>query len=512
MSSSPLNKSLTTVARGATIVFAGLTAGYFLGMLNQVLLGRFLGPENYGLFNIAISVIEILLAFSVFGIFNTLSRFIPYNLEDGNRDTIRSVIDFSMAFVLTTSIIAAIVLFVLSGRIASGIFHDHRLEPLLKLFATGLPVVGLHRVASGAIRGFKSVKYDALLFKIAIRLIKISVFLLLVVVGYRIYGAVIAFYAGTAVTLIISIWLIRSKIFPGYKGYSRVPVARQILSFTWPLALTGFTYLFVTKTDTVLLGYFLSSGDVGIYTPALVISRLLNFVGAAFIFIFLPVVSQLFARGNIGDLESLFKSTSKWMFFLVLPLLLLVLVFPREILRILYGPEYLSGYTALIILASSVTMNTFLGLSGNILVGGGYTRLNLTGEIIAAVCNISLNIVLIPIYGIVGAAVATGISYLARNIAFLVFVYRILGIHPYKRSYLNIFLSGVGGMMLIYILKIYSPLPWLPTMLILSLIFVFIYILSVLLSRSLDENDMVVLGAVERKLGISLDFIKKYTQ
>jgi len=510
MTSSDLNASLTSVAKGATIIFGGMIAGTLLGMVNQIILGRYLGPENYGLFNLSMSVVMIAATLSVFGFFGSLSRFIPYHLEKNEKNIIRSVIDFGSFFSFALGITFAIVVYLLADRVAVGIFHDPRLEPVLKIFAVVIPLSSLQQVVRGIVRGFKAVKYDAILFNIGTRIVTISVFLLSMFFVHRLYGAIIAFISGVVITTAIAIWIIRIKIFPDYRQYGRVPIARNLLSFSWPLALTGFTFLFVSKTDKVLLGYFMSSKDVGIYTPALMIANLLIFVSTAFKYIFLPTVSEYFSKNDLRGLEPLFKSTSKWNFLIVLPIFLFILIFPKEILTILYGSNYTGGYLALIILSLGIAANDFAGTSATILVAGGHTRLNLACEIIAGLTNVVLNIVLIPIYGIVGAAIATGISFLTRNISSLIFVYKSYGLHPYTKKYLNISFSGIIGSVAVYFLKILSPFSWWATMLTLGIVFVAVYAVVALFSRSLDQNDQVILLAIERRTGINLDFIKRF--
>jgi len=510
MTSSDLNASLTSVAKGATIIFGGMIAGTVLGMVNQIILGRYLGPENYGLFNLSMSVVMVAGTLSVFGLFGSLSRFIPYNLERNERDTVRSVIDFGSLFSFLLGVVFAVIVFLLAGRLATGIFHDPRLEPVLKIFAFVIPLHSLQQVAKGIIRGFKAAQYEALLFNIGTRVVTISVFLLSLHFIHRLYGAVIAFIAGVTLTTAVAVFFIKSRIFPDYPRHRRIPVARSLLSFSWPLALTGFTFLFVSKTDKLLLGYFMSSKDVGIYTPALMIANLLVFVSTAFKYIFLPTVSEYFSKNDIRGLEPLFKSTSKWNLVLVLPAFLFILLFPKEILTILYGSSYTGGYIALIVLSFGISMNDFAGTSANILIAGGQTKLNLACEAIAAVTNVILNIIFIPLYGIVGAAIGTSVSFLARNICSLLFVYGKYRIHPYKRNYVNFLASGLVGMAIVCFLKAYSPLSWWITMPALGVVFLGLYFLFSLFSRGFDENDRVVLEAIERKLRIDLRFIKRF--
>jgi O-antigen/teichoic acid export membrane protein len=479
-------------------------------MVNQIILGRFLGPEDYGLFNLSMSVVMIAGTICVFGFFGSLPRFIPFHLKKNERSAVRSVIDFGALFTFSFGTVLAIATFFLSERLAVTVFHDPRLAPALKIFSFAIPLHGLQQVAQGAIRGFKAAKYEALVFHIGSRIVTITVFLLSLFVIQKLYGAIIAFMAGVLATAIVAIWLIQRKIFINYRSHPRVAVARSVLSFSWPLALTGFTYLFVTKTDKLMLGHFLSSKDVGIYMPAVVIASLLDFVNNAFKYRFLPTVSEYFSKNDMIGLEPLYKSTSRWSFMVVYPIFLLILVFPKELLTLLYGGEYAGGYMALIVLALGIAVNDFSGTSANILVAGGRTRLNLLCEVIAAVTNIVLNVLLIPIFGIIGAAIATAMSYVARNISSLSFCHRYYGMHPYSKKYLNIIASGLAAVAIVHIMKIYSPFPWWATMVMLGVLFITIYIAAVLFSRGLERSDLIILEAIERRTGMKLESLKKF--
>ncbi len=508
--SDELNRSLTSVAKGAGIIFSGMMAGNILGMVNQIVLGRFLGPDMYGLFNLALSVVMIASTLAVFGFFGSLSRFIPFNIKQDKREKIRSVIDFSMFFVLSNGIVFAVALYLLAGQIAVGIFNEPELEGPLKLFAVGIPILAIQQVLRGIVRGFKEAKLDALIFNVGDRIIKVGFFFVSLLFIYRLYGAIASYVVGALVTSVIAIWLITQRIFREYRTTGKAPVAKEILSFSWPLALTGFSFLFVTKTDKILLGIYLTKHEVGIFSPALVIAGMLIFVATAFKYIFLPTVSEYFSRNDIGALERLFKSTSKWIFLVVLPLFMLILIFPKEIITLLYGSKYVEGYLALVILSCGIAMNDFAGTAGNILVGGGHTKLNLMCEIIAAVTNIVLAVILIPRYGITGAAAATGISYMTRNISSVSFVYITFRMHPYRASYLRILLAGLITTGIVYTLKMILPFSWLINMLLLGCLFILFYLTLTVIFRSLDQNDRVVLEAVENKTGLNLGFIKKF--
>lgn len=507
-----LEGSLKSIAQGAGIIFLGLIIGNILGILNQTLLGRFLGVDIYGTFSLALSIVTIASEIAAFGLLGSLSRFIPFHLKKGEKDIVKSSINFSLGFVLCTSILIGIVLYFFSGKLSVDIFHKNNLDPILKYFLICIPLISIATILGATIRGFKAVKYKVGINDIGMGLIKVIIFILFVGIGYQLFGAIVAYISALIFTIFASMIIFRKKLFPDHSKYRNVSIAKNLLSFSWPLALTAITFLFAAKTDVLFIGFYLTSKDIGIYMSALVISQSLIFIGTAFEYIFLPVVSELFAGKKMVDLKIIFKSASKWMVLVILPILLFIIVFPKEIITLLYGVEYSEGFLALVILSFGISMNAFTGLTGNMLVGGGYTKLNLVTTIIGAIVNISLDVLLIPILGIIGAAIATSASYTASNIFSLLFVYKTSKMHPYNMSYLKMILVSVGVLIIIYPIKIYitSFLYWPIMMILLGLLILFLLFGLLLLTHVFDENDRFILDIIERKLRIKLNFIRKF--
>ncbi|VVB59222.1 Polysaccharide biosynthesis protein [uncultured archaeon] len=510
--STDIEKSLGTVAKGAGVIFLGLIFGNLLGIINQSLLGRFLGVDIYGTFNLAFSLVTIASDIAVFGLLGGLSRFIPFHLKKREKDIVKSSINFSFRFVLCTSILIGIILYVLSGYLSVNIFKENNLDMILKYLLISIPLLSLATILGAIIRGFKAVKYKVVVNDIGMSLSKVIIFILFVGIGYTLFGAIAAYILALIFVIFTSMIIFRKKLFPDHSIYKNVPIAKNLLAFSWPLALTGITNLFATKTDVLFIGFYLTSKDIGIYMSALVIGSSLIFVGTAYEYIFLPVVSELYAEKKISDLKILFKSASKWMFLSILIILLYIILFPKEIITLLYGAEYSEGFLALIILSFGISMNAFTGLTGNMLVAGGYTKLNLVTTVIGAIVNLSLDILLIPILGIIGAAIATSVSYSASNIFSLLFVYKTSKIHPYNMSYLKMILVSIGVLIIIYLIKTYiaSFLYWPIMIILLGSLMLFLFIGLLLLTHVLDENDKFILSIIEKKLGIKLNFIRKY--
>lgn len=501
-----LEKSLGTIATGGSILFIGMVMGIIFGIVNQILLGRFLGVNNYGLFYLGLTIVTILVPFSTLDLPSSLSRFLPFHYSRGEKDIVKSAIHFSELLTLFLSVFFCIILFFFSEKISVEVFHNIDLTPVLKYFAFFLPFFSLSSILEGVLRSFKAAKYKVAIIDVGQWIIRIAFFILFIIMGYFLFGAILSYLIGSVFAVFTSLYIIRKKLFPDQSKYQKVPVAKKLIAFSWPITISAIIFLLISKTDVILIGVFLDSSKIGIYTPSLIIAQYLIMIAAPFMYLFLPVMSELFGRNKFDTIESLFKSTSKWIILIVLPIYIYVMLFPQEIITILYGADFSSGYLSLVILATGLCMNVFTGVTGNILIAGGYTKLYLLGEIIAAITNISLNLVLIPIYGIIGAAISVSVSYFVRNFISLIFVYKTIKMHAYNKSYSGIVFSGLVIFFVGFILKtqIFVLLTPITTALIIGVIIFILYLALIWISKSLDKNDRFILKLIIRKIRANL--------
>ncbi|WP_367883079.1 MATE family efflux transporter [Thermococcus peptonophilus] len=201
-----------------------------------------------------------------------------------------------------------------------------------------------------------------------------------------------------------------------------------------------------------------------------------------------------------------YQILTKWVFLLTLPPIFAVMfLFPKATISFLFGEKYVSAAPALQILSLGGFMfHTFLGLNGMTLIVIGKPKLNMVGgDTFAVVSNISLNLALIPPrYGMVGAAVATAVSYFVANVFRSYWLYKMTGIHPFSWNYvkplgISFLLLGVLKWLNLDVEDIWHAIPVL-------VVFLAVYALLVLLSRSIDREDVELLLTVEKRLGINL--------
>lgn len=196
----------------------------------------------------------------------------------------------------------------------------------------------------------------------------------------------------------------------------------------WPLiAYTGLILL-NQNADIVMLGAMSGQEEAGLYQVA---TRTANWILAflsAVNGVISPSISKLYTEGRMLDLQRLIRKASVLVTLCTLPLLLASLVGAGFILSSLYGAAYTASTDAFMILCVAQAVNAFAGPVGLVLIMTGAHKLGLIGVASSAIVNISLNYVLIPLYGIEGAAIATGISVVVWNVLLSIFVWRRLGL------------------------------------------------------------------------------------
>lgn len=499
---SKTEKSLVNITKGAGIIFFAGVIGIFLGIINQFLLGRTLGPENFGLFNLGLIVIVILLPFATLGLSSAIRQFIPHYIGINRNDKVKGGIYFLLIFSLITGILFSVLLFFFSPIIAVNIFHNENLVNVIKLLCIAFPFYIFFYVGTNISQAFKISKYKLYLNTLVLKITSIVIFIMFLIFGYKLIGAIIGYIAGMALVAIAYVYLIFKKFIPSLHCDKREKhVKMELFSIGWPLFFAGFSYLFIEYTDKIMLGIYMNASDVGIYSAAFSIASLALFILPSFEYIFLPTIAEFYGKKDFTSIKEMFRSISKWVFLLTFPIILYVALFSKNTIFFIYGSEYISGSTVLIILLFGIAMNGLTGMTGHVLVGIRKTKLNLIAEILGAATNVTLNIIFIPKFGILGAAIGTSISIAVRNLASLGFVYKELKIHPYDKSFIKIVFGSILALapVLFFFGTIISTSY---LFLVMSPIFLGIYFLCLYALKAFNDYDKMMIRVVLTKIGL----------
>jgi O-antigen/teichoic acid export membrane protein len=254
-------------------------------------------------------------------------------------------------------------------------------------------------------------------------------------------------------------------------------------------------------TDTLFLGYFFSAAVVAGYNSVLMISRSVPMViGSSLSAIQQPVLSYLFGRKS-ELFKNVAQNTVKWNFYLSLPVLSFILIFPAQIMDVVF-PQYKDAYYLIYILAPSFFIVLLSAPFKYALMAIGRTDIALKISLFMIVVNLLLNATLIPGFGMTGAAFATGFSFLINEALFMYYGKKLAGVwlHPeMRKAILSMALTSI----LVQALRGILPTDLLGLILY-GVILVSAYTALLVVFKSFNETDKEVFDSVLGKLNLKV--------
>ena len=436
-------ENLATIFRGVKTDLSGRVFNALIRYGYIILLARLFGPELLGIFFLGLIVIEFSGVLARLGFETGVLKYVSIYSGQGDSARVKGAILRSAGIVLLSSLIWAVLLFIGSDFLSDTIFHKAELSSVLKIFAFALPFSSVTLVLLSATQAFHTLKYRVIVEFVTNPVLNILLVILVYLAGYGIGGVVAAYGFSFAVCAVLSLFFV-IKLFPDLlnPNINAVYQTRKLIRFSTPLILVNFLSLMMMWTDVLMLGYFRTAAEVGIYNTAVKTAFFINFVIMSFTSIFAPRISELYARGEIGQLEQLFKTVTRWIFGLSLPLFLMVTILAEDILGF-FGAEFGAGSVSLILLALAHLVNASVGSVRYVLIMADREKWVLWNMVGVSLLNICLNRLFIPHLGMEGAAGATAIAIIVINFIMLFQVYYHLRIHPYQLSFLKPLLGGV---------------------------------------------------------------------
>lgn len=510
---SHLDVSLRKVAKGAGIAFAGTFIGLILAYFSRMVIARWLGASDYGLVCIGFAAMTIGAGLSLVGLPAAIQRYVSFYKGKEYAARIRGTIIGALEISFPLSIIFTLFLFFGADWLATHIFHEPKLTLILRIFSVGIPFWALANSFVSATVGFQDLRYRVYvneLFQNIFKLVAIVAFLTL---GFGAIGAAWGWVLAVIGMPLLAFYFLQKKVFPVFNTKTKaIPMKRELLSFSWPLIFTTFASLIMGYMDTLMLGYFSTAYNVGIYNAALPTARVLGMGSGAFALIFLPVASELYAKKREQDLRGIYSAATKWILSIILPGFLLMALFSDWIMKILFGPEFVAGAPALSILAFSFFISSLFGLSGSLLLVYGRTKILMVCSFAAAGANFILNLLLIPIYGINGAAIATGISVFLGSLLRFIFAFRTARMQPFKKSYLKPVIASLLAVSTVYAITKYVVGVSIPSLIGMFFVFILLYFFLLLLFKSFEREDLMIMRAIDQRLGTKSGWIRRIIQ
>ncbi|RRJ30340.1 flippase [Halocatena pleomorpha] len=445
--SSDSDDALTRVASGGGIVLLGVVLELGISFLAKLLIARVLGPVNYGVVSLGVTTMVVVSTLVLLGLHTGVGRYLPR--FEGTADR-RGVVVSAFQTAVPLAVAAGGLVYVFAPVIATAGFSDPAVTPVLRVFGLVIPLAAVMKLAIGTSRGLQQVFPKVSIRNIVLPVVRFTAVIVVLWLGFDALGVAWAYaiaYTGAMGVGLYFLWR-DTDLFAW--GSPATPVRRELLAFSAPLVIsTAMTFVF-SDIDTFMLGYFSSTGDVGIYNTVYPLAHLLAVPMSSFGFIVMPVVSKLHERGEHGTVRQLYQTTSKWIFLASFPVFAVIVLFPTHAISLTFGPAYADGSLALVVLAGAFFTHAIAGPNFDLLTSIGRTRLIMYDDTFVALLNVGLNLLLIPRYSFLGAAIATTIAYVLMNVLYSLQLYFETGIQPLTPALLRTALLGTTTIAVLY--------------------------------------------------------------
>ena len=397
---------------GATVITAALA------FLYRLLLIQNLTVYEYGLFYSIVTFFLVATTMIDMGISPAFQKFGSEFLSKRKNGKFNSLINYFLRYKIRNGILFLILVLLSSKFLSSYYFRD--VAAFYLFIALGFVYFFIDiffNFINTLLQTFQDQKLYSFyeVVKIIVQLLLLYLFILF---GFGIWSPIFALFIGNAIPSFIFYFLVKAKHLEKIKtkitnvslNYARIK------KFALLNVLFAFGVYVLNYTDTIMLTALRNLEEVGLYNVAVPTAKLILFFSSAFTLILIPLTASLYSKRKFEVMNKLVNVLYKLNIVLLLPIAMILIVYPELVIRVLFTDKYLPAAKALSILSLSSVLSVFFVINTHILIGLEKAKSNLRITSIGAIFNIGLNLFLIPIYGLVGAALSTLFGYSLMSI------------------------------------------------------------------------------------------------
>lgn len=405
------------------------TVHRLLGFALSILLARALGSAGYGVYAYAFAILSLLMVLAEAGVPTLLMREVAAAYGRDHWRLLRGALIRAGQFVLLASVSVALIGMVVLSVVAERLTDAQVLTTMYMLLI--LPFAALVRTLASAMRGLQHVvlgqSLDMLLRPLLV-LCGVGAVFVLAPTAREPQNVMLIQVFATVVALVVGGYML-SRLMPGRSWVRPAEYrSRQWFKSALPFTLIGGAGVINNHADIIMLGWFGSASEVGVYRVAVQGAVLVAFGLQVANAVIAPYFTRLHVQGEIDKLQHLVTSSARVVLLAALPVALTLVFAGEEILTFVFGSEFGTAHLPLAILALAQLANAVFGSVGFLLSMTGHEHFVARALWQTALLNVFLNGILIPLYGIGGAAFASAMALLIWNILLFNRVSKVLGI------------------------------------------------------------------------------------
>lgn len=397
------------------------------------LLARYLGANDLGLYRMASTIYGTAILFAVFGIPASIIKYVSEYKAD--RTKINSIVSSGILTSLLIGILFSFLLY-FTSNLLENIFAIPRLAEILKIFLFAFPFSLVGNALIGLLNGLREMKeYGMATFVQSTLMIGISASL--IYFGFGVKGAAIGVVLSSVGWFLYLLAITRKYFSFTLKEYT--DSTKKMFVFGLQIFGANAINTLNYQADIIMIGYFLTTNELGYYDLAVNLSRFFWLIPQAIQTITYPAVSEYWVTNKHSDMQMMINSSMKYTACILLPIGLFLAFFTEQIIFLIFGEAFMKAVNPLrILLIGTIVFGIFKSV-GSFLPSIGYPNLSMKINGIAALLNVILNFLLIPLFGISGAACATIISFMIVACYSIYLMIKIGKVHISFKRYLQVF-------------------------------------------------------------------------
>src|SRR6266852_5275470 len=418
--------SLTKRLAGTIFIIRVISAA--LAYLSQILLARWMGGSDYGVYVYVWTWVLLLGSMMDFGISASAQKIIPEYRACGEHELLRGFLSGSRWMTFAVSALVSVLLAIVVDGLSPSI-DANAITPLL-IGCLTLPAFVVANTQDGIARSHDWMRLGLMPQFIVRQSLIIGLTAGAFALGFHL-GATIAVAASAAAVWIAMIGQmivlnrrLAGHIEPGAKAYD----FRGWLAVSLPILLVESFYLLLSYTDVLVLQQFRPSEEVGVYFAVVKTLALVSFIHYAMSATTAHRFAEYNALGDKARLSAYVAHAIKWTFWPSLAATLVLLALGKPLLW-LFGPQFVTGYDIMFIAAIGLVVRSAIGPVERLLNMLGHQHICALAYALAFVMNVVLCVALVPRFGGDGAAAATSISLVFETVLLFWIVRKRLGLH-----------------------------------------------------------------------------------
>jgi O-antigen/teichoic acid export membrane protein len=383
-------------AKGSFFLFLGYSSSTIILALGSIIIARLLGPENYGLYSVALIIPSFLIALSDLGISQALIRFSAQFRAQNKQLEAGDLINTGILFKLLLSILLSLTLLLAP-----------EINLLIRLASLYLIGQSIYMAINSTFIGLDRMEKSGLLMNLQ-AIVNVASSVLLILLGFSTSGAILGIGVSVIFASSIGLIIIFARINPELTtgngdNIDFIPGLKMMISYGMPLYVSTLMTSLLAPYQTLILTLFASNYEIGNYKTAMnftVLITLLSYPIATSLF---PAFSKMSIREHREPIEKMFKLSVKYASLLIMPASLLIALLSREAVWLLYGPSYwlAPDYLTLYIL-NFLCVGLGMFVLDGFFNGQGDTKATFRMNLVNFLPAVTLAPILTPYYGVLG--------------------------------------------------------------------------------------------------------------